>query len=46
MSGPAYAFDILTQADGSDTGWLMAADTLYRVDLATGMSASVGTVSG
>ena len=46
VAGPTYAFDIVTLADGTNTGWLMAADTLYKVDLATGKSTSVGKITG
>jgi hypothetical protein len=34
------AFDIVTM-DGASEGWLMAGDTLYNVDLATGKGSMV-----
>ncbi len=46
VAGPTYAFDIIANADGSNDGWLMASDTLYKVDLATGKSTSVGKITG
>jgi len=42
----AIAFDIETGSDGSNTGWLLADGSLYKVDLATGKAASVGKVDG
>ena len=32
----AYAFDIATDAEGTNTGWLVAGSTLYTVSLETG----------
>lgn len=46
VAGPSYAFDIVTLADGTNAGWLMAGDTLYKVDLATAKSTSVGKITG
>ncbi|HEY8381876.1 MAG TPA: DUF4394 domain-containing protein [Microvirga sp.] len=49
MSAENAAFDIVpgeTAGEGTNTGWLMAGDTLYRVDLASGKATSVGKVSG
>lgn len=40
------AFDIVTDAAGKSEGWLMAADTLYRVDLATGKATAHGKIEG
>jgi hypothetical protein len=37
-----YAFDIATSADGTNTAWLVSGNTLYTVDIATGMAKSAG----
>lgn len=42
----AVAFDVETGADGSNTGWLLADGSLYKVDLATGKASAVGKVEG
>ena len=45
MTAESAAFDIVcgeTAGQGMNTGWLMAGDTLYQVDLATGKATSVG----
>lgn len=41
-----YAFDVATTADGKNTAWLVADNSLYTVDLATGMATSAGKVDG
>lgn len=40
------AFDILADGKGGNTGWLMAGDTLYSVDLASGKAAMAAKISG
>lgn len=40
------AFDILADGKGANTGWLMAGDTLYAVDLATGKATMAARISG
>lgn len=40
------AFDILGDGQGGNAGWLLAAGTLHRVDLAAGRAAVAGTVTG
>ncbi|TDU00972.1 uncharacterized protein DUF4394 [Azorhizobium sp. AG788] len=44
IKAPTYAFDIAT-TDAGNEGWLMAGDTLYRVELATGKAKAAGKVS-
>jgi Domain of unknown function (DUF4394)/PQQ-like domain len=46
MSAEAAAFDIVSDGQGGNTGWLMAKDTLYRVDLQTGKGAEVAKIAG
>ena len=46
VKAPAYAFDIATDASGGNAGWLMAGDTLYRVDLASGKASEHGKIAG
>ena len=46
VTAQALAFDIETAADGTNTGWLVADDGLYKVDLATGKAASAGKITG
>jgi hypothetical protein len=46
VKGAAYAFDIAAGEGGSNEGWLMADDTLHKVDLATGKATPVGKISG
>lgn len=41
----SMAFDIVTM-DGVSEGWLMAGDTLYKIDLATGKGAMVAKIAG
>ena len=40
------AFDILSDGKGGNSAWLMAGDTLYSVDLATGKASSVMKIEG
>jgi hypothetical protein len=49
MTAENAAFDIVygeTAGQGMNTGWLMAGDSLYQVDLATGKATSVGKITG
>jgi hypothetical protein len=46
MSADAAAFDIVSDGQGGNTAWLMAKDTLYRVDLQTGKGAEVAKIAG
>jgi hypothetical protein len=43
---PGVAFDILGDARGGNQGWLLAAGTLHRVDVATGALTQAGAVAG
>lgn len=45
VKGEAMAFDIVA-GEGTNDGWLMAGDTLYRVDLSTGKAAEVAKIPG
>lgn len=40
------AFDIQTTADGTNSAWLIASNTLYAVDLATGAATEAATIEG
>lgn len=42
----SHAFDIVALGSGTSEGWLMAGDTLHRVDLSTGRATPVGKVAG
>jgi len=46
IKADSYAFDISTAADGKNSAWLMAGDTLYSVDLATGKATAAGKITG
>jgi hypothetical protein len=46
IKAESYAFDIATDASGGNEGWLMAGDTLYRVDLASGKATEHGKIAG
>ena len=46
VTGQSYAFDIATYASGGNEGWLMAGETLYRVDLASGKATEHGKIDG
>jgi hypothetical protein len=41
-----YAFDIQGMADGKNTGYLVAAKSLYTVNMETGAATSVGPITG
>ena len=43
---PGIAFDILSDGQGGNRGFLLAAGTLHRVDPATGMVTPAGAVAG
>ncbi len=46
VQAPMAAFDIVAGEGGANEGWLMAGDTLHKVDLATGKATPVGKVAG
>jgi hypothetical protein len=49
MPAESAAFDIVASTatgQSENTGWLMAGDTLYQVDLTSGMATSVGKITG
>ncbi len=46
VEAPMAAFDIVAGEGGANEGWLMAGDTLHKVDLATGKATPVGKVAG
>lgn len=41
-----YAFDVHSTGDGKNTAWLVADNTLYSVDLATGKASKIGAIEG
>jgi hypothetical protein len=41
----AFAFDIVSM-DGANEGWLMAGDTLYKIDLASGKGTMAAKIAG
>lgn len=43
---PGIAFDILTDAQGGNTGFLLASGTLHRLDVTNGATTAVGPVAG
>jgi hypothetical protein len=43
---PGVAFDIAADGQGGNVGWLLAAGTLHRVDVATGRVMATGAVTG
>lgn len=45
MSAENVAFDIVGEGTASE-GWLMAGDTLYKVDLASGKGTPIGKIAG
>lgn len=45
MTAENVAFDIIGEGTASE-GWLMAGDTLYKVDLASGKGTQVGQIAG
>lgn len=42
----SYAFDVQTTSDGQNTAWLVADNTIYKVDIATGKATMVGAIKG
>jgi DNA-binding beta-propeller fold protein YncE len=46
MKPSAVAFDIQAEAQGSNTGWLVADGALHQVDLASGKATMVGPIEG
>jgi hypothetical protein len=47
MNAPdVVAFDILADAQGGNTGWLMAGNTLYRIDLQSGKGTEAAKIEG
>ncbi len=46
LKGDAVAFDIETNAAGVNTGWAIAADGLFQVDIATGKTTPMGKLTG
>ncbi|GGF79755.1 lipoprotein [Azorhizobium oxalatiphilum] len=46
ITAPSYAFDIAAGDGGTNDGWLMAGDTLYKVDLTSGKATAAGKVAG
>ncbi len=45
LSGPV-AFNIVSDGDGKNTGWLANGGMLYTVDLTTGMAKKIGAIGG
>lgn len=43
---PGVAFDILSDGQGGEIGWLLAGGTLHRIDPGTGQVAMAGPVAG
>jgi hypothetical protein len=41
-----FAFDIWSDGKGGNTGWLLSGGVLHTVDIATGMTKSVGKIAG
>lgn len=46
IKADTYAFDIWSDGNGKNEAWLMAGDTLYSVDLATGKATQAAKISG
>jgi hypothetical protein len=46
VKGDKVAFDIVADGNGANDGWLIAGDTLYNVDLASGRSSEVAKITG
>ena len=42
----SLAFDIASDGNGGNTGWLLAGGALYTVDMMTGAAKAFGRVSG
>jgi len=43
---PGIAFDILSDGQGGNTGYLLAAGTLHRLDVTNGATMAVGAIAG
>ncbi len=46
MKADNAAFDIVAMGEGKNEGWLMAGDTLYKVDLSSGKGTQVAKIAG
>lgn len=46
IEAATFAFDIYSSAEGENTAYLMADDTLYTIDLASGMATKIGMIPG
>jgi len=46
IEADTYAFDIFSSAEGENAAYLMADDTLYTIDLASGAVTEVGIIAG
>jgi hypothetical protein len=46
VKGDTVAFDIWSDGKGGNEAWLLAGDTLYKIDLAGGKASSVGKIDG
>jgi Domain of unknown function (DUF4394) len=46
VKADSYAFDIASDGNGGNTGWLMAGSALYKVDLASGKATEHGKIAG
>lgn len=46
VTSDAYAFDVQTTADGTNTAWLVAGGALHTVDLASGAATKTGDIAG
>ena len=46
VPGKGVAFDIQSDGAGGNAAWLIAGDTLYKVDLASGAASAQGKISG
>ncbi|WP_342361911.1 DUF4394 domain-containing protein [Terrarubrum flagellatum] len=46
VTAASYAFDIVSDGNGGNAGWLMADANLYKVDLATGKATLAAKIDG
>lgn len=46
VTADGYAFDIVVADPAANQGWIMAGDTLYSLDLATGKATAAGKIAG
>jgi hypothetical protein len=46
LSADRAAFDIVADGQGGNAGWLLAGDTLYKVDIATGKASEARKIAG